>query len=283
MTDQREYFSLDALFPDAVARRVEMVGTQKAALPTMHTLALGVLAGAFIALGAIFSTTVASASAELPYGLAHLLRGLVFSLGFILVVLGGAELFTGNNLVVMAWASQRISSRALIRHWVLVYLGNALGAISTALLLYASGQYRFGDGLIGQQALGIAADKTQYDFSQAFFLGILGNGLVCLAIWLTFGARSSTDKIMAIIFPITAFVAVGFENCIANLYFLPVAHLIHSWDPSFVASLTTQFEPITLGGILNNIIPVTIGNLVGGIVLVSAFYWLIYLWEPNRK
>ncbi|MCY3935799.1 MAG: formate/nitrite transporter family protein [Chloroflexi bacterium] len=283
MTDQREYFSLDALFPDAVARRVELVGTQKAALPTMHTLALGVLAGAFIALGAIFSTTVASASGDLPYGLAHLLSGIVFSLGFILVVLGGAELFTGNNLVVMAWASQRISSRALIRHWVLVYLGNAVGAISTAFLLYASGQYRFGGGVVGEQALSIATDKLEFDFLQAFFLGILGNGLVCLAIWLTFGARSSTDKIMAIIFPITAFVAIGFENCIANLYFLPVAHMIQAWDSPFIASLPTQFEAITLGGILNNIIPVTIGNLVGGIVLVSAFYWLIYLWEPNRK
>ena len=147
----------------------------------------------------------------------------------------------------------------------------------------SSGQYRFGDGVIGEQALSIAATKVQYDFPQAFFLGILGNGLVCLAIWLTFGARSSTDKILAIIFPITAFVTVGFENCIANLYFLPVANLIQAWDPTFVANLTTQFEPIILSAILGNIIPVTIGNLVGGIVLVSAFYWVIYLWEPNRK
>lgn len=283
MPETKEYLSLDALFPDAVARRVEMVGTQKAALPTMHTLALGVLAGAFIALGAIFSTTVASASTNLPFGLVRLLSGMVFSLGFILVVLGGAELFTGNNLVVMAWASRRISTRSLIRHWLLVYLGNTVGAVSTAFLLFASGQYRFGGGIIGEQALSIAANKVQYDFLQAFFLGILGNGLVCLAIWLTFGARSSTDKILAIIFPITAFVTVGFENCIANLYFLPVANLIQAWDRSFVASLSAQFEPISLGSILGNIIPVTIGNLVGGIVLVSAFYWVIYLWEPNRK
>lgn len=283
MPETREYISLDALFPDAVARRVELVGTQKAALPTMHTLALGVLAGAFIALGAIFSTTVASASSSLPFGLANLLSGIVFSLGFILVVLGGAELFTGNNLVVMAWASRRISPMALLRHWLLVYFGNTVGAVSTAFLLFFSGQYRFGGGVIGEQALSIAATKVQYDFPQAFFLGILGNGLVCLAIWLTFGARSSTDKILAIIFPVTAFVTVGFENCIANLYFLPVANLIQAWDPTFVANLTTQFEPITLSAILGNIIPVTIGNLVGGIVLVSAFYWVIYLWEPNRK
>lgn len=283
MPETREYISLDALFPDAVARRVELVGTQKAALPTMHTLALGVLAGAFIALGAIFSTTVASASSSLPFGLTNLLSGIVFSLGFILVVLGGAELFTGNNLVVMAWASRRISPMALLRHWLLVYFGNTVGAVSTAFLLFFSGQYRFGGGVIGEQALSIAATKVQYDFPQAFFLGILGNGLVCLAIWLTFGARSSTDKILAIIFPVTAFVTVGFENCIANLYFLPVAKLIQAWDPTFVANLTTQFEPITLSAILGNIIPVTIGNLVGGIVLVSAFYWVIYLWEPNRK
>ena len=283
MPEAREYISLDALFPDAVARRVELVGAQKAALPTMHTLALGVLAGAFIALGAIFSTTVASASSSLPYGLARLLSGLVFSLGFILVVLGGAELFTGNNLVVMAWASRRIHTQALIRHWILVYFGNAIGAVSTAFLLFFSGQYRFGAGVIGEEALRIASNKVQYDFLQAFFLGILGNGLVCLAIWLTFGARSSTDKILAIIFPITAFVTVGFENCIANLYFLPVANLIQSWDPAFIAAITTQFDPITLGDTLGNIIPVTIGNLVGGIALVSAFYWVIYLWEPHRR
>ena len=275
--------SFDALLPAKVARRVEQIGIQKASLPTLQTLALGVLAGAFIALGAIFSTTVVSASDELPYGLANLLSGLVFSLGFILVVLAGAELFTGNNLVVMAWASRRISMRALLRHWLLVYIGNAIGAISTALLLFASGQYRFGGGTVGETALSIAGAKVQLTFPQALILGVLGNGLVCLAIWLTFGARTTTDKILAIVFPITAFVTVGFENCVANLYFLPIAQLIHIWDSAFVASLGASFQAITLADLLGNLIPVTIGNIVGGVVLVAAFYWLIYLWKPTES
>ena len=283
MPISKESLGIDALLPDEVARRIEQVGTQKASLPTLHTLALGVLAGAFIALGAIFSTTVVSASDELPYGLARLLGGLVFSLGFILVVLAGAELFTGNNLIVMAWASRRISMRALLRHWVLVYIGNAIGAVSTAFLVFASGQYRFGGGTVGETALSIAAAKVQLNFPQALILGVLGNGLVCLAIWLTFGARSTTDKILAIIFPITAFVTVGFENCVANLYFLPIAQLIHAWDSPFVTGLGASFEAITFRDLLGNIIPVTIGNIIGGVVLVAAFYWLIYLWQPTES
>ena len=277
-SEPKPTLSFDALVPAQVARRAEAVGVQKAALPILSTLALGVLAGAFISLGAIISTTVATAAGStLHYGLTRLLSGLIFSLGLILVVLAGAELFTGNNLIVMAWASRRISTGALLRNWGLVYLGNAIGAVATALLLYISGQYRFAAGEIGATALAIAQHKVQLDFLQALALGVLCNALVCLAVWLTLGARSTTDKILAIIFPITTFVAAGFEHSIANLYFIPIAQFIQSWDPAFVASLGVNVSSISIADLLNNLIPVTIGNIIGGALLVAVVYWLIYL------
>lgn len=277
-SEPKPTLSFDALVPAQVARRAEAVGIQKAALPVLSTLALGILAGAFISLGAIISTTVATAAGStLHYGLSRLMSGLIFSLGLILVVLAGAELFTGNNLIVMAWASRRISTGALLRNWGLVYLGNAIGAVATALLLYFSGQYRFAGGEIGATALAIAQHKVQLDFLQALALGVLCNALVCLAVWLTLGAHSTTDKILAIIFPITTFVAAGFEHSIANLYFIPIAQFIQSWDPAFVASLGVNVSSISIADLLNNLIPVTIGNIIGGAILVAVVYWLIYL------
>ena len=278
MTGNRTASSLDALVPAEVARRAEEVGRQKATLPVFSTLALGVLAGAFIALGAIASTTIATAGdSPLHFGLARLLSGIIFSLGLILVVLAGAELFTGNNLIVMAWASGRISTRALLRNWLLVYIGNAIGAIATAFLLFLSGQYRFAGGGIGATALAIAQHKAQLDFMPALALGMLCNALVCLAVWLTLGAHSTTDKILAVIFPITAFVAAGFEHSIANLYFIPIAQFIQTWDSAFVADLGLNLSRISFSDLLNNLIPVTIGNIIGGAVLVAGVYWLIYL------
>ena len=274
----------DALLPAAIARRATEVGALKAAMPTLQTLTLGVLAGAFISLGALFSTTVASTTGTaLPFGVARLLSGVVFSLGLILVILAGAELFTGNNLIVMAWASRDISTRALLRNWLWVYLGNAIGAIATALLIYASGQYRLGGGAVGATALSIAEYKSQLTFSEALFLGVLCNTLVCLAVWLTLGAHSTTDKILAVLFPISAFVAVGFEHSIANLYFIPFAQFIQNWDPAFVVSLGQEIAPISFGDLLSNLIPVTIGNIIGGSVLVAAVYWLVYLRIPRSE
>ena len=273
MSEDRTTISLDALVPAKVARRAEEVGVHKATLPVFSTLALGVLAGAFIALGAIISTTVATAAgSDLHFGLTRLLSGLIFSLGLILVVLAGAELFTGNNLIVMAWASRRISTRALLRNWLLVYIGNAIGAVATAFLLYLSGQYRFASGEIGATALAIAQHKAQLDFIPALALGALCNALVCLAVWLTLGAHSTTDKILAVIFPITGFVAAGFEHSIANLYFIPIAQFIQNWDQAFVAGLGVNFPNISLTDLLNNLIPVTIGNIIGGAILVAAVY-----------
>jgi formate transporter len=244
-----------------------------------------VLAGAFIALGAIFATTVAAGGAELPYGVVRLLAGLAFTLGLILVVVAGAELFTGNNLIVMAWASRRVATVALLGNWAVVWIGNFVGAFATALIVYVSEQYTFGGGAVGQTALGIAATKTSLGFVQAVALGILCNALVCLAVWLTYGAHTTTDKILAIIPPIAAFVAAGFEHSVANMYFISIGLLVKS-DDDFVAGLDPETAPdlsgLTWGSFfLDNLLPVTIGNVIGGALMVGAVYWLVYL-RPKR-
>ncbi|MCA9990363.1 MAG: formate transporter FocA [Anaerolineales bacterium] len=274
-------FSLDALVPREMANKAETVGVAKATLGPLRMLALAVLAGAFIALGAIFATTAtAGTSGEIPFGLAKLVGGLVFCLGLILVVGAGAELFTGNNLIVMGWAGRKVTTRQLLYNWVIVYFGNFIGAIFTALMLFYSRQYTFGGGAIGVNALNIANGKVNLDFVQAIILGIFCNALVCLAVWLCIGARSATDKILAIIFPITAFVAAGFEHSVANMYFIPVGLFIKS-DSAFMAQAgldVANYANLTWGNFfLHNLLPVTIGNIIGGAVMVGLVYWFIYL------
>ena len=270
----------DSLLPPAMAQKAEELGVRKANLPNIKVFMLAILAGAFIALGAAFSTTTLAGSTALPYGVARMLAGLAFSLGLILVVVGGAELFTGNSLIVMAWASGRIKTMALLRNWLIVYLGNFVGSIGTAVLIFLARQYMNGNGSVGEIALKTAVSKVQLGFLQAIVLGILCNTLVCLAVWLTYSARQTADKILAIIFPITAFVAIGSEHSVANMYFIPLGLLIKQFDPAFVSGLESQ---INLSGLtwtsflVNNLLPVTLGNIIGGSLLVGIFYWLIYL------
>jgi formate transporter len=269
---------IDALLPAEMATRAAYVGERKAEAPALTMFTLSVLAGAFIALGAVFATNTAAGTSALPFGVAKLLTGLVFCLGLILVVVGGAELFTGNNLIVMAWASGKVTTRSLLRNWAIVYVGNFVGSIGTALLVFWSKQYTFGGGAVGETALKIAAGKTSLDFFQAIVLGVLCNALVCLAVWLTFSARSTIDKIAAIIFPITAFVAAGFEHSIANMYFVPYGLMIKALDPAFIAEKGLDLTNLTWGNFLiNNLLPVTIGNVIGGAVLVAAIYWSVFL------
>lgn len=270
---------IDALLPAEMAERAEYVGVRKAEMPLVTTLVLAVLAGAFIALGSVFATTVAAGTGGVvPFGLARLLTGFVFSLGLILVVVGGAELFTGNNLIVMAWASGKISTVALLRNWGLVYLGNFVGSVGTAVLVLLSGQYAFGGGAVGASALGIAAAKVNLTFIQAFALGVLCNALVCLAIWMSFSARSTVDKIAVILFPIAAFVTAGFEHSVANMYFVPIAILIKSLDPGFALGTGLDLSRLTWPDfLLHNLVPVTLGNIVGGAVLVAVVYWFVFL------
>lgn len=285
---------IDALLPAEMAVRAEQIGIRKAEMPALSMFTLSVLAGAFIALGAIFATVVSAGNmivalpdgqvtltTGLPYGITRLLAGLVFCLGLILVAVGGAELFTGNNLIVMAWASGKVTSRALLRNWLIVYVGNFVGAISTAIMMFYTRQYTFGANAVGITALKIAAGKVDYTFLQALALGVLCNALVCMAVWLTFSARSTTDKILAILFPITAFVAAGFEHSIANMYFIPYALLIKYFDPDFIAKVGGGIQQLDIltwkSFFIDNLLPVTIGNIIGGAVLVAAVYWSIYL------
>jgi formate transporter len=270
---------LDALPPPAMARRAEEVGVSKASLDVVTTFALAVLAGAFIAMGAIFATTVTAGAAELPYGVGRLLAGLTFSLGLILVVVAGAELFTGNNLIVMAWASRRISSLRLARNWTIVYLGNFVGALATAALLYAGEQYRLGAGAVGLQAMSIASAKTGLGWGQAVVLAAFCNALVCLAVWLSYSARTSADKVLVIVPPIAAFVAAGFEHSVANMFFIPYGLLVKS-DGAFLAGQAALPDLRSLTWerfFLDNLIPVSLGNIVGGALMVGAVYWFVYL------
>lgn len=253
---------LDAYQPKEIAARIENAGMTKAAAGTLQLFVLALLAGAFIAFGAMLYTVIVTGS-ELGLGPTRLLGGLGFCLGLILVVVGGAELFTGNNLLVMAWADGKVSLAAVLRNWGIVFVGNAVGAIGAALLMHFSGSLMVGAGAVGDTAIAIAQGKLALDPAQAFLRGVLCNALVCLAVWLCFAARSVTDKILAVLFPVTAFVAVGFEHCIANLYLIPIG-MLHggAWDSA---------------GFIGNLVPVTLGNVVGGSVFVALVYYLVYL------
>jgi formate/nitrite transporter len=287
--------TFEALLPAAMAARAEESGVKKAATDKLDLLVLSILGGAFISFGAIFATTVsagaislaasdggASLSGALPYGIVRLLTGLVFSLGLILVIVGGAELFTGNTMIVMAWANRKVTSRALLLNWTIAFAGNFVGAILTAGLMFYTTQYTFGNGAVGLTALTTAHAKTSLEFVPALALGIMCNVLVCLAVWMCYGARSLFDKIATIIPPIAAFAAAGFEHCIANIYFIPMGLFIKAGAPdSFWASIgktPAEFPTLTWDNfLLGNLLPVTIGNIIGGSVMVAAIYWFIYL------
>ena len=271
---------LDALLPPEMAKRAEEIGVRKAATDALSKFALAVLAGAFIALGGVFATTALAGTGAAPWGPTRVLAGVAFSLGLILVIVGGAELFTGDNLIVMAWASGRVRTGALLRNWTIVYAGNFVGAAATAALVCLGGTHRFGDGAFGITALGIAHAKLELGFGQAVALGILCNTLVCLAVWLSYSARTTADRILAIVPPISAFVAAGFEHSIANMYFVPLGLFIAAIDPAFVAAHDAgpRAQALTWGAfLLRNLLPVTVGNVIGGTLLVGAVYWFVYL------
>ena len=281
-TGQPDDNGIDALLPAEIALKAEAVGVQKTGLDALTLMALGVLAGAFIGLGAMFATTVlAGADGVLPFGVARLLAGIVFCLGLILVILGGAELFTGNALIVMAWAAGKVRLRQMLRVWAIVYVGNFIGAVGTALLVFLSGQYLGGRGAVAEVTLSLALGKATLPFDQALFLGILCNVLVCLAVWLALGARTTTDKVLAILFPVSAFVVAGFEHSVANMYLIPLGLFVKAWGPAAMwAQLGTEpaaYAALTWPAFFASLIPVTLGNIIGGSVLVGGVYWFIYL------
>jgi formate/nitrite transporter len=272
---------VEALLPPEMALACEAAGAAKAARDEIALVVLGLLAGAFIAFGALFMTIVMTGAEGLPWGVGRLLGGLVFTLGLILVIVGGAELFTGDSLMIVACASRRISVVALLRAWLLVYVGNIVGAVGTAALVFLAGHYAFGGGAVGKTALAIATAKAALPTFQLFVLAVLCNVLVCLAVWMSFGARSATDKVLVIVPPIAAFVAAGFEHSIANLYFLPYALAIKAWAaPEFwtaIGRTAADYAALEGGAVLHNIVVATLGNLVGGSLMVGAVYWFVYL------
>lgn len=250
----------DAYTPAEIARRVEVAGRGKAALPLEQLATLSLMAGVFISFGAALYTVVMTGG-TLGFGPGRLVGGLAFSLGLILIIIGGAELFTGNTLIVMAWADKKVSSRALSRNWGVSFVANVLGALLMALMVSWSGVLDIGASK--DTAIKIAEAKAALTFKQAFFRGVLCNLLVCLAVWLSFACHSVTDKIMAIVLPIAGFVTLGFEHSIANCYLIPVGML--------------SGANVGVGGFIANLLPVTLGNILGGAGGVAGVYWLIYL------
>lgn len=268
----KEVFGFDCYSPKEIAERVENVGVTKANLPLLSQIALGVLAGGFIGLGAMFFTLVVSDS-SLSFALSRVLGGAAFSLGLILVVVAGAELFTGNNLLVMATVAGRIPASKFLQNLIVIYLANFVGAVGLAALVALSGHGQMGNSAVGRTALIIAVAKCALPFGEAFFKGVLCNVLVCLAVWLAMAGRTVTDKVLAIVFPITAFVACGFEHSVANMYFIPLGVFLRE---QAVASGAASLDALNWVGLARNLLPVTLGNLVGGAGMVGLVYWVIY-------
>jgi formate transporter len=286
--------TFEAVLPATMAARAEESGVRRISTDPLSVLVLSILGGAFVAFGAIFATTVSAGSivitaadggtamsAGLPYGVVRLLIGLVFCTGLLLVIIGGAELFTGNNLIVMAWASGKVTVSDILVNWVVVFFGNLIGSLGTAVLMFLTTQYTFGGGAVGLTALSTASAKTSLAFFPALTLGIMCNALVCLAVWMCYSARTNIDRVVSVVPPITAFAAAGFEHCVANMYFIPVGLFIKAGAPdSFWASIgrtAADFPALTWGNFLANLLPVTIGNIIGGSIMVGAVYWFIYL------
>jgi formate transporter len=267
-----EVFGFDCYSPREIAERVENVGVTKANLPLLSQVALGVLAGGFIGLGAMFFTLVVS-DATLGFAVSRVLGGAAFSLGLILVIVAGAELFTGNNLLVMATVAGRIPASKFLQNLVVIYLANFVGAVGLAALVAWSGHWQMDNSAVGEAAVGLAAAKCALPFGEAFFKGVLCNVLVCLAVWLAMAGRTVTDKVLAIVFPITAFVACGFEHSVANMYFIPLGVFLREQG---VISVTGNLDALNWIGLARNLVPVTLGNLVGGAGMVGLVYWVIY-------
>ena len=263
---------LDAYSPREISEKIQSVGVSKARLSFLQTAMLGVLAGAFIGLGALYYTLVAS-DTTLGFAATRVLGGFVFSLGLILVSVGGAELFTGNNLMVMAWADRKITAAELLRNWSIVYVANAVGAVGLAVTVYLANHGAMNGGAVAAAYVKIAAAKSALPFGEAFFKGVLCNVLVCLAVWLAMAGHTVVDKILAIVFPISAFVAAGFEHSVANMYFIPLGMMLAD---GVTLPATVNVASLGWTGLAPNLVAVTLGNIVGGAAMVALVYYLVY-------
>ncbi|GAA5646762.1 putative formate transporter [Vibrio proteolyticus NBRC 13287] len=272
----------DSLLPPQMAERAAEVGVGKVNKKLYKSFLLAMSAGIHIGIAFVFYTVVTTGTQDVAYGLSKFAGGLAFSLGLILVVITGGELFTSSVLTLVAKASGKISWTDLLKNWLVVYLGNMAGSICLVVIMLATRQYMEDGGQLGLNAMAISQHKLHHSFIQAVALGIMCNVLVCLAVWMTFSARSLTDKVMVLILPVAMFVASGFEHCIANMYQVPMAIGIKLFAPAEFWQMTgadiSQYADLNLAGfILNNLIPVTLGNIIGGGLFVGMWYWLIYL------
>jgi formate/nitrite transporter len=263
-------FNFDAYSPAQIAQRVNDLGVAKTRIPLLSQAMLGMLAGAFIGLGALYFVIVQS-DASLGFAAKRVAGGMVFSLGLLLVVVAGAELFTGNNLLAMAWADRKVSTAEVLRNWIIICLSNFAGAVGLALIVFLSGHPAMNGGAVRDTYIAIATAKTSQPMLSLFFSGILCNVLVCMAVWMTLAGRSVVDKLAAVLLPISAFVAAGFEHSVANMYLIPMGMLLKAAAGS----------TLPLSGLLHNLVPVIAGNLVGGSVMVALVYYVIYV-RPKR-
>lgn len=271
-----------AYSPPQTAAIVENKAVVRAKLRVTQTFALSIMAGIFVALGAQFATFVTSDS-TLHFGLTSLIAGVVFSLGLILVETAGAELFTGNNLNILGYLSNRITTWELLRIWVIVYIGNFMGSLLMVCLMYKTHQFEFFHHMVGAKALLIAHKKVNLSFPEALARGVLCNALVCLNAWLCYSGRTLADKVLSVIFPIGGFVASGFEHCVANMYFIPMGLVLQKNSDVVAAAEKMAGKSLDLslltwkGFFIHNLVPVTLGNIVGGVILIGIVFWFIYL------
>lgn len=277
----------DALMPPDMAHKAEEVGVYKATKNPLQSFFLAITAGVFISIAFVFYTTVTTGAGDMPYGMSKFVGGLAFSLGLILVVICGGELFTSSVLTTVARASGRITTTQLLRNWVVVYFGNMIGALFFVTLIWIAQQHMTANGQWGINAMKIAQHKLHHNFAQAVVLGMLCNLLVCLATWMTFSCRTATDKVMVMLLPVAMFVASGFEHSIANMFMIPMGIVIQTFaSPEFWTATgvdPSQFADLTISNfIFNNLIPVTIGNIIGGGFLVGMTYWIIHR-RPELK
>jgi formate transporter len=279
---------IEGRLPPEIAEKAEADGVAKAGQDAITLLVLGVLGGAFIAFGAIFSNVaLTGAEGVLPFGLARVVAGLVFALGLALVLLAGAQIFTGDVLMVMAWASRKLAVPRILRAWAFVWIGNLLGAVGTAVLLLLAGHHLFGTGQVGVMALRTAEAKAALPFGRGVILGVLCNTLVCLAVWLSLSSRLPAHRLIVVVLPIAAFVAAGFEHAVANMYFLAFGLLIKCFAADgfwqAVRLDATAYPHLGIGGATRNLAAVTIGNVLGGAVFVAGVYWLLYRRPRERR
>jgi len=276
------------LLPAAMAKVAEDAGIYKATKHPFTTFFLAINAGIFISIAFVFYITATTGTAAMPYGIAKLIGGICFSLGLMLVVVCGADLFTSTVLIVVAKASGRISWGQLARNWINVYIGNLVGALFFVALMWFAGQYMVANGAWGLNVLQTADHKMHHTFVEAVCLGILANLLVCLAVWMSYSGRTLTDKLVVMILPVAMFVASGFEHSIANMFMIPFAIVIRDFaTPEFwqaTGTTAAQFHALSVSNfIFDNLIPVTLGNIIGGGVLVGLTYWIIYLRDGDQS